>query len=45
MFILIIDYVCVLIEKLLLVNLNRNVFVNVYIFVFGIFGLVVNVDC
>lgn len=44
MLILITDHVRVLIEKLLLANLNRNVSVNVYIPVPGIPGLAVNVD-
>lgn len=44
MLILITDHVRVLIEKLLLANLNRNVSVNVYIPVLGIPGLAVNVD-
>lgn len=44
MLILITYHVRVLIEKLLLANLNRNVSVNVYIPVLGIPGLAVNVD-
>lgn len=44
MLILITDHVRVLIEKLLLANLNRNVSLNVYIPVLGIPGLAVNVD-